>query len=245
VNDFDAAWRARFERFGQTYAEEHAVSGWSAEGLARRFRLFARVLASLPLPERADVLELGCGAGTYVRYLAGLGHSVVGVDYARPSLARAVEADPGRKGRYIAADGYDLPFHPGSFDLVVCIGVLQASGGPERILDEIARIARPGGFVLIEALNGLELPSMARRLVDRIGGRPPRLHAYPPSRVRGWLEARGTGLVQLVKVFLPPREWPWLGRLLDLPLVRSLLEGVPPVGFLGAHAFWFIGRKTA
>lgn len=244
MSDFDAAWRARFERFGQTHAEEHAVSGWSAEGLARRFRLFGSVLGSLPMPARADMLELGCGAGTYVRYLAGLGHSVVGVDYARSSLGRAVEADPGRKGRYVAADGYDLPFRPASFDLVVCIGVLQASGGPERILDEIARITRPGGFVVVEALNAFELPRMTRRLAERIAGRPPRLHAHPPSRVRRWLEARHTRLVRLVEVYLPPRRLPWLGRLLDQPPVSSLLERVPATGLLGAHAFWFVGRKA-
>ena len=244
MSDFDAAWRARFERFGQNHAEEHAVSGWSAEGLARRFRLFRRVLTALPIPERADVLELGCGAGTYVRYLAGLGHVVVGVDYARPSLARAVEADPGRKGRYVAADGYDLPFRQGSFDLVVCIGVLQASGGPERILDEIARIARPGGLVLVEALNALEIPAMARRIAEGVAGRPARLSAYPRSRVRRWLETRRVRPVRLVEVFLPPRGLPSLGRLLDVAPVGALLERTPAAGFFGAHAFWVVGRKA-
>jgi SAM-dependent methyltransferase len=241
---FDAQWRARFERFGRTYTEEHEVSGWSAEGLARRLRLFARVLSRLPLPQHAHVLELGCGAGTYVRYLAGLGHSVVGVDYAVPSLGRAVEADPGRKARYVAGDGYDLPFRPASFDLVVCIGVLQASSRPERIVDEITRTVRPRGLVVLEALNALELPALARRLGERVAGRPPRLHAHPPARVRNWLERRNTRLVRRVGVYLPPRRLPGLARLLDRPPVIPLLERIPGGALLAAHAFWLVGEKS-
>jgi SAM-dependent methyltransferase len=240
VNTFDAEWRARFERFGQAYTEEHEVSGWSAEGLARRFKLFEGLVSELPIPKGADILELGCGAGTYVRYLAGLGHSVIGVDYARPSLGRAIEADRGRKARYVAADGYDLPFRPASFDLVLCIGVLQALSRPERILDEISRVMRSGGLVVVEALNALELPAMAKRLRELVSGRPPRLHAHPPSRVRRWLEERSTRPVRMVGVYLPPRRFPWLGRLLDQPVASALLEHVPAT----AHAFWLVGQKS-
>jgi SAM-dependent methyltransferase len=240
VNTFDAQWRARFERFGRTHTEEHEISGWSSEGLARRFKLFGGLVSELPIPDSADVLELGCGAGTYVRYLAGLGHSVVGVDYARPSLGRAIEADPGRKGRYVAADGCDLPFRAKSFDLVVCIGVLQASSRPERILDESTRTMRPGGFIVVEALNALEAPAMARRFGELIIGRPPRLRAHPPSRVRRWLEARNVRVVRKLGVYLPPRRLPGLGRLLDRPMVSALLERVPTT----AHAFWLVGRKS-
>ena len=60
MKTFEAEWRARFERFGRTHREEHCVSGWSVEGLARRLKLFARVLAQVPLPARGRVLELGC-----------------------------------------------------------------------------------------------------------------------------------------------------------------------------------------
>jgi hypothetical protein len=119
MNAFDAEWRARFERFGQAYTEEHEVSGWSAEGLARRLRLFGRVLSQLSLPQHADILELGCGAGTYVRYLrAGRSGGRRG-PHAGTWAARSRRIPAGRAS---AGDGYDLPFRPASFDLVVCIG---------------------------------------------------------------------------------------------------------------------------
>ena len=242
---FDDEWRARFERFGRSYAEEHEVSGWSPEGLTRRVRLFERVCGQLPLKKRAHILELGCGAGTYVRYLAGMGHSVIGVDYALPSLRRAVGADPGRKGRYVGADGYALPFVCGSFDLVVCIGVLQAVSRPDRLLDEIARILRPGGIIVVEALNALEPPAMARRLLEIIGGRPARVRAYTPFQVREWFERREIRLLRRVGVYLPPRQFPGLGRILDRSAVTRLLERIPGGSLLGAHAFWLVGQKSS
>jgi SAM-dependent methyltransferase len=245
MKTWDEEWRARFERFGRTYTEEHEVSGWSAEGLTRRFSLFAEVFGQLPLPKRATILELGCGAGTYVRYLAGLGHSVVGVDYALATLRRALEAYEGRGAHYVAANGYALPFGPGSFDMVVCIGVLQAVSRPGCLLDEVGRILRPQGIILVEALNALELQAMARRLLEVIKGRPPRLHCYSPSQVRRWLKRREIKPLRRVGVYLPPRQFPGLGRILDWPGVIWLLEGIPGCSLMGAHAFWLVGQKSS
>lgn len=242
---FDAEWRARFERFARASRQEHTVSGWSAEGLARRFGLFQRLARRLPVPDRARVLDVGCGAGTYVRYQAGLGHRAAGVDFSLPSLRRALDADPGRKGRYLAADGYALPFAPDVFDLVTCIGVVQASGRPDALIGEIARVLRPGGLVIVEALNALEAPALARRLAEIVGGCPPRVRAYSPARARRWLEAHAIRVLEQVPLYLPPRRWPALGRFLDRPGLLRLVERTPGAPLLAAHAFWLVGRKRA
>jgi SAM-dependent methyltransferase len=242
---FDAEWRARFERFARTSRSEHGVSGWSAEGLARRFGLFKRLSSHLPLQDRARVLELGCGVGTYVRYEGGLGHRVVGVDFSVPTLRRAVEADPGQKGCYAAADGYALPFARDVFDLVVCIGVLQAASQPEALIGEIARVLRPSGFVIVEVLNAFEAPALARRLSEIGRRRPPRVRAYRTGRARRWLEAHEITVLRRFALYLPPRRWPTLGRLLDAPGVRHLIERTPGATMVGAHAFWLLGQKAA
>ena len=243
MKTLDAEWRARFEHFGRTSAEEHEVSGWSSEGLSRRFRLFAQLFGRLPLPQRARILELGCGPGTYVRYLAGLGHAVVGVDYALPSLHRALEADPGRIGRYVAADGYALPFGAKAFDLVVCIGVLQASSRPEQILDEMARVLSPQGIIVVEALNALGLLALIRRLLETVGACRPQVRFHSPLQLRRWFEQREIRLLRRVAVYLPPRSLPGLGRILDHLGAIRLLEGVPGGALVGAHSFWLVGQR--
>ncbi|HET9314511.1 MAG TPA: class I SAM-dependent methyltransferase [Vicinamibacteria bacterium] len=240
---FDQEWRARFQRFGSSYEAEHAVSGWSVEGLERRLELFRGLLGGLSIPARAHVLELGCGAGTYVRYLSRLGHRAIGVDYAVPSLIRAVTRDPGQSGKYLAADGYELPFRHGTFDLVVCIGVLQALGEPERLLREVARALKPGGILVVEALNAVALPAGVRRLREIAARRPARLRFYRVGVVEGWLRRSGLAPRQRAGVYLAPRRYPRIGRAMGAPVVARLLESVPGASRLSAHAFWVVAER--
>jgi SAM-dependent methyltransferase len=240
---FDQEWRARFQRFGRTHVSEHAVSGWSVGGLRRRVQIFERLLDEVPLPRPARVLELGCGAGTYVRHLSDRGHRVVGLDYALPSLSHAAAGDPERRASYVCADGYALPFRSGSFDLVVCIGVLQALSAPDRLLDEIVRVLRPAGVIVIEALNASAVAAVIRRVREMVAGRPPRLCFYSVFRVRRWLRQRGVVVLRRVGVYLPPRRFSAVGGLLDRSPLIPLLEAVPGAALLGAHAFWLVGRN--
>ncbi|HKZ05051.1 MAG TPA: methyltransferase domain-containing protein [Methylomirabilota bacterium] len=243
--EFEAQWRARFERFAQTFDDEPRISGWSDAGLRRRVAAFSALVPGMGLPERARALELGCGGGTYVRLLAGLGHRTVGLDYSVPSLQRALAADPGRKGVYLAGEAYDLPFPAATFDLVVSIGVLQALSDPGRAIAEMSRVLRPGGAVVVEALNGLGLVELVRRGLARLRGWPTRVRTYPPADVHRWLAAAGLMLVSQPALRLPPRQTPWMESVLESRPVRAMLDAVPPLGNAAAHSFLFVARHAA
>lgn len=243
MRTFEAEWRARFERFGRTYSDEAAISGWSATGLRRRLSLFQSLLAVLPLGEGATVLELGCGGGTYVRFLAAHGFRAVGLDYSLPSLTRARAADPDGAGRYIAGEAYALPFDDAAFDLVVCIGVLQALGRPQRALDEMARVTRPGGWLVVEALNGRAPAALARRAAAAVRRTPQRVRAYEPGQVRTWLRGRGLVPVRQAPLCLPPRRRPGLEWLLDRSRLTSAVESWPGLATIAAHAFLFVAQR--
>lgn len=245
MSTFESEWRARFERFARSYEDEARISGWSQSGLRRRLGLFQALLDTLSPPGPAAVLDLGCGAGTYVRLLAGLGHRAVGLDYSLPTLAKARAADPGGKGRYLAGEAYALPFQNERMDLVVSIGVLQALRDPERALDEMVRVLRPGGGLVVEALNSLALASRVQRTVAAVRRLPPRVLTHDPRRVRAWLSARGLSVVQRVGLCLPPRRLPGLAPLLEGELVKRALDASPALAQATAHAFWFVCRKPA
>jgi SAM-dependent methyltransferase len=232
---FESEWRTRFERFARKHADDASVSGWSPTGLEHRLRSFGNMLGALRLPARARALDLGCGAGTYVRLLAGLGHRPIGLDYSLPSLARAAEADPDGAGRYVSGEAYALPVASAAFDLVVCIGVLQALESPERALDEIVRVVKPGGALVVETLNG-------RGAVAR-AWHPPRVRTYDPREACRWLEDRGLEVVQVTPLCLPPRAMPGLGRLLGSRPMERALAGSRRLAELAAHTFLFGARK--
>jgi ubiquinone/menaquinone biosynthesis C-methylase UbiE len=243
--EFEAEWRARFERFARRYEDEALISGWSAAGLRRRVQLFTSLLPSLRLPPGSHVLDLGCGAGTYVRLLAERGHRAVGLDYSLPSLGRAREADPHRRACYLAGEAYALPFSRSTFGLVVCIGVLQALADPAHAIAEMTRVLRPDGTLIVEALNARGLIGVLKEATHRLGRQPPRVRGYPPREVAGWLRARGLRVEATPGLCLPPRRWPALGRILETDAVEHAFAFAPGLSRLIAHSFLFVARRDA
>jgi len=243
MRTFEEEWRRRFERFAQRYDVDHLVSGWSESGLRRRLALFKELIALQELHPSISILDLGCGAGTYVRFLATFGRRVVGLDYSLPSLSRALAADPNRAGCYVGGEAYKLPFCDESFDLVVSIGVFQALACPERALDEMVRVLRPKGILMVDFLNAFELVALARSAQERLRGRLPRVHTYSPFQVHRWLTERGLKVVRRAGVYLPPRAFIWLEKVLQLKGVFYIMEGIPGFSLGGAHAFLLIGAK--
>jgi SAM-dependent methyltransferase len=244
VSRFEDEWRARFERFARAHTDEAGISGWSETGLQRRIELFRRLVPPASPGPPPVALEVGCGAGTYVRLLAGLGYRAVGLDYSLPSLGRALDADPGRKGHYLAGDAYALPGTTGAVDLVVSIGVLQAVSRPEQVLSEVARVLRPGGTLLIETLNRRSLAARAHRLHARLRRLPPRVLAYDPGLVADWLGAHGFAILERIPICLPPRRFPALGRVLRSASIDRALRSSSLVASALGHAVWFRCRRV-
>jgi SAM-dependent methyltransferase len=90
------------------------------------------------------VLEVGCGShGLIFFYGAG---EAVGVDPLADHYARLFPVWYGR-ARTVAAGGEALPFPDASFDTVLCENVVDHAESPRRILEETARVLRPGGIL--------------------------------------------------------------------------------------------------
>jgi SAM-dependent methyltransferase len=96
------------------------------------------------------VLEAGSGAGRFTEVLLETGAEVYSVDYSS-----AVEANRRNNGdnprlHLFQADICHLPFLPGAFDKVLCLGVLQHTADPHRTLMSLAKYVRPGGELVVD-----------------------------------------------------------------------------------------------
>jgi SAM-dependent methyltransferase len=103
------------------------------------------------------LLEIGCGIGTdLVRFAAG-GARVVGVDLSSTalSLARKNAEASGVDMELRLANGEDLPFEDGSFDVVYGHGVLQYTADPKRMVEESKRVLGSGGEAIFMVYNRL------------------------------------------------------------------------------------------
>ncbi|MBK7216324.1 MAG: methyltransferase domain-containing protein [Candidatus Promineofilum sp.] len=115
-------------------------------------------LADALPPGRA--LDVGCGYGRAVIYLAGRGWSAVGVDFVPQAIAeaqrRAAAAGVSERATFHAASATDLAFLAPPFDLVIDVGCMHSF--TEEMLaayrDEIVRLLPPGGqYVLFAHLR--------------------------------------------------------------------------------------------
>ena len=159
-------------------ADESMVRNLAAQADAiwpQEQRLFTRYALS----DEPRVLDAGCGTGEISIRLAGMFERarLLGVDVIDGHLerARARCARFGDRTRFEHRSIYDLGLPSGSFDLVVCRHVLQAIPHPERVLAELARVTRSGGWLHLIAEDYLMINFDPRRLdPDDFWNRGPR-----------------------------------------------------------------------
>ncbi|MGV9883246.1 class I SAM-dependent methyltransferase [Streptomyces sp. NPDC003006] len=186
-----------------------------ASGDARSLRQ-ARVLADAlgPATSRtATVLDIGCGDGTAAATAAPLlaGHRVIGVDWSQDALKRAHARLP-----YVVrgelTDG-GLPFADGAADAVLFSEVIEHLVDPDSALDELRRVLRPGGHLMLSTPNlaawynrGLLLagvqPVFSEVSLRGIHGRPGKevvghLRLYTARALREFVAASGFTVVRL------------------------------------------------
>lgn len=103
------------------------------------------------LPERGNVLDLGCGAGldslVLARRMSPNGH-VIGIDFSQSMLARArCAAAESRTANvlFCQADAEHLPLDDATIDVAVVNGIFNLNPAREAIFRELSRCVRPGG----------------------------------------------------------------------------------------------------
>lgn len=112
------------------------------------------VIELLPIDSRARVLDVGCGKGELlIRTIARHGCGGVGLDRSHAFLADAQAAAaariPGARLELHAVDASAFVVEPASYDAACCVGSTSIFGDTRAALRALARIARPGGFVLL------------------------------------------------------------------------------------------------
>ncbi|MCX8037677.1 MAG: methyltransferase domain-containing protein [Candidatus Sumerlaeia bacterium] len=129
---------------------------WPSKAGARWMAAKMRALGVRP---GGRVLDIGCGPGWVVRFLAGHFPAMrfVGVDASPVMLAVARRGlrEDGLDGRvsFVVADGQCLPFHDATFDAVISGATLHHINDPVALLNEVDRVLTRDGHIIISDLN--------------------------------------------------------------------------------------------
>lgn len=183
-----------------------------------------------------DVFEVGCGTGLILGRVAEFARSAAGIDLSAGMLAKAAA-----RGLNVAqASATALPIATASVDVAYSFKVLAHIPDIEGALREMARVVRPGGWVLAEFYNARSI----RRLVKAI--KPPTaiseqshdehvytryddavaIKGYLPKELE-WVTSRGirviTPAAKVLEVPVLGRAIRWAEhRLADLPVARDV-----------------------
>ncbi|MFH1795514.1 MAG: class I SAM-dependent methyltransferase [Pseudomonadota bacterium] len=151
---------ALYDRWADTYDAEMAAAGYRHPSIA--LALLARHLPRGAVP----VLDAGCGTGLVGEWLGIVGYPrVEGLDISAGMLARAEQ-----KGAYARlhnlALGGPLPFADGHFAGIVSAGVFTTGHVGAEGLDELIRICRKGGAIVLTVKNTLWEGGFAARIAE-------------------------------------------------------------------------------
>lgn len=185
------------DRYDDTRGYPASVAGQIAAGLMRVG----------PVAAGDALLEIGIGTGRIALPLLREGVNVTGVDISplmverlRTNLARQHAAEPERPWGALTlemADMTALPFADGRFDAVVAVHVLHLVPQWHAALDEVLRVIRPGGPLLIgQDVHGGSSPNAVlqdhwREIVTRLGHAPVTVGASGFSAIVDELRRRG------------------------------------------------------
>ncbi len=116
------------------------------------YQKYADALCRDAAPGEA-ILDVGCGVGQVVRALAARGFKASGIDVSQTSIDIARE-DSDSCHVY---DGKTIPFADHSFHAVGAFNVLEHVEDPVAFLDEMNRVLRPGGTMVVSSPNFLRV----------------------------------------------------------------------------------------
>ena len=238
-------WKKRFNEAALSFENDADIGLWSEHGFKQRFFAFFNIFKEISTTEKLKILDIGSGTGAYDRVLANMGHEVIGVDYSECVVHKAVEKSKSENIQYLISAVPYLPFKDSSFDVVVCIGVLQYVENEHIVISEIARVLKKDeGILILITLNSLSIREIFKKVLNPLLGRNKHKEEinerrYNPFKLKRML--RDFDDAKIIGIYIFPK------RLISLEKAFvKILNRLHPISLLVAHAFLIkaIGIKS-
>jgi ubiquinone/menaquinone biosynthesis C-methylase UbiE len=144
VENYASAFGYQWKKYAKTQLDTYTGNSISKDRL--------NVCLGYPVEKLAGktVLEVGSGAGRFTEHLVKAGALTHCID-----LSVAVEVNKENVGeaanyKIAQASVYELPYPKASFDVVVCIGVIQHTPSSEKTIQALYDMVKPGGQLIID-----------------------------------------------------------------------------------------------
>lgn len=126
-------------------------------------------------------LDIGCGGGVFTKMLSAKGYECLGIDTDRERIETAQKDFGTERSKFEVQDATQLKCPSKSYDVVLCLEVIEHLGNPEHLLTEIRRVTKPEGLVVFSTPNRCSPEGLAGMTLQRLGGR--KWNAWDPTHV--------------------------------------------------------------
>ncbi len=115
-----------------------------------------QLLLALLRPRPGElILDAGCGTGVFTLNILGRGAPVIGLDISQPMLVRAAQKAKKYPFHAVAGDMRFLPFANECFDKSVSMTALEFIADGRAAVEDLFRVTKKGGVVVVTTLNSL------------------------------------------------------------------------------------------
>jgi ubiquinone/menaquinone biosynthesis C-methylase UbiE len=122
------------------------------------------LLQDLVQPRHGEsILDAGCGTGIFTFDLVSVGARVIGLEISLPVLMRARQKTKEYSFRAVAGDMMSLPLADEAFDKVVSVTALEFIEDARCAVEELFRVTKRGGTVVVATLNSVSPWANRRR----------------------------------------------------------------------------------
>lgn len=182
----------QWHEYAETQLDSRHAWGWSEK------RLFEETKWPRDLTGER-ILEAGAGAGRFTSLLAEAGANLFSFDYSIAIDSNAAQHGAYRNVSFAQANIYSPPYERGSFDKVLCLGVIQHCPEPRAAFESLVELVRPGGQIVWDNYlldwrtpfrGKYYLRPLTRRLSPKVQHRFVMAHLAWTYPLTGWIHRR-------------------------------------------------------
>ncbi len=180
------------------------------------------------------LLDIGCGTGKIAKKLVNMGFQVYGVDFSQDIISLAKQYAP--QAHFQTSSAYALPFSARMFDIVICLGLFQTVADITKALQEILRVLKPGGVVIIRVTNSLSVGSLFLE---------PSINFFHPYKFKVLLDRFSLHPIALKGVYVFPSLFHWIGSVLLKTKLFKVYNLFFPLFCFFSHSFYMEAKKIS
>lgn len=172
---------------------------WAKNWLARKFYYFsfiklieARIWREFLIAREGErICDIACGTGISTVELANKGCQVIGIDINKESIKVVKSVSSQKRCHFLVGKAESLPFKSGCFDKVICICSLEHFDDDLAALEEMNRVLKSGGLLILTVDSFTWLSQRSQRLKDIAKNLFHCVNFYSLNSLSEKLEAKG------------------------------------------------------